>query len=154
MAFSQSAWKIQFNNFIPAVIYLLKVNSRNTNTRCEICSKLTIKIPERRQCRRNYARSLTQHHVELTNSSMAKPQAFSDLKTFGLVASLSGNKFSTIPGDLVNEVTINREVKVKGGPMRGGCSTSIDAENDFILNSHILAKLRKELKSKINFKTD
>ena len=28
----------------PAGIYLLKVNSRNTRTRCEICSKLTIKI--------------------------------------------------------------------------------------------------------------
>ena len=32
----------------PAGIYLLKVNNRNTITRCEICSKLTIKIPERR----------------------------------------------------------------------------------------------------------
>ena len=32
----------------PAGIYLLKVNNRNTRTRCEICSKLTIKIPERR----------------------------------------------------------------------------------------------------------
>ena len=29
-------------------IYLLKVNNRNTRTRCEICSKLTIKTPERR----------------------------------------------------------------------------------------------------------
>ena len=26
----------------PAGIYLLKVNNRNTRTRCEICSKLTI----------------------------------------------------------------------------------------------------------------
>ena len=33
----------------PARIYLLKVNNRNTRTWCEICSKLTIKIPERRQ---------------------------------------------------------------------------------------------------------
>ena len=32
----------------PAGIYLLKVNNRNTRTRCEICSKLTIKTPERR----------------------------------------------------------------------------------------------------------
>ena len=31
---------------------LLKVNNRNTRTRCEICSKLTIKTPERRQWRR------------------------------------------------------------------------------------------------------
>ena len=32
-----------------AGIYLLKVNYRNTRTRCEICSKITIKIPERCQ---------------------------------------------------------------------------------------------------------
>ena len=31
----------------PAGIYLLKVNNRNSRTRCEICSKLTIKTPER-----------------------------------------------------------------------------------------------------------
>ena len=30
-----------------AGIYLLKVNNRNTRTRYEICSKLTIKTPER-----------------------------------------------------------------------------------------------------------
>ena len=33
----------------PAGIYLLKVNNRNTRTRCEICSTLTVKTPERRQ---------------------------------------------------------------------------------------------------------
>ena len=32
----------------PADIYLFKVNNRNTRTRCEICSKLTIKTTERR----------------------------------------------------------------------------------------------------------
>ena len=30
-------------------IYLFKVNNRNTRTRHEICSKFTIKTPERRQ---------------------------------------------------------------------------------------------------------
>ena len=39
----------QINALIPAGIYLLKVNNKNTRTRCEICSKLTIKTPERRQ---------------------------------------------------------------------------------------------------------
>ena len=34
---------------VPANIYLFKVNKRNTRKRCEICSKLTIKTPERRQ---------------------------------------------------------------------------------------------------------
>ena len=37
-------------NCISAGIYLLKVNNRNTRTRRKICSKLTIKTPER--CRR------------------------------------------------------------------------------------------------------
>ena len=37
----------------PVGIYLLKVNNRNTSTRCEICSKLTINTPERRQWRRS-----------------------------------------------------------------------------------------------------
>ena len=32
----------------PTGNYMFKVNNRNTRTRCEICSKLTIKIPERR----------------------------------------------------------------------------------------------------------
>ena len=35
--------------FCPAGIYLVKVNNKNPRTRCEICSKLTIKTPERRQ---------------------------------------------------------------------------------------------------------
>ena len=37
----------------PAGNYIFKVNNRNTRTRCEICSKLTIKIPERRYWRRS-----------------------------------------------------------------------------------------------------
>ena len=37
----------------PAGIYLLKVNYRTTRTRCEICLKLIIKIPERCQWRRS-----------------------------------------------------------------------------------------------------
>ena len=37
----------------PISIYLLKVNNRNTKTRCEICSKLIRKTPERCQWRRS-----------------------------------------------------------------------------------------------------
>ena len=36
-----------------AGIYLLKFNNRNTRTMCEICSKLTMKTPERRHWRRS-----------------------------------------------------------------------------------------------------
>ena len=44
----------QFNSLpSPAGIYLLKVNNRNTRSRCEISSKLTITTPERHQWRRS-----------------------------------------------------------------------------------------------------
>ena len=42
-------WKKKTKKTHPAGIYLLKVNDRNSRTRCKICSNLTIKIPERRQ---------------------------------------------------------------------------------------------------------
>ena len=102
----------------------------------------------------NYSQYLTTHHVELTNLFPSKnPAAYKNLQTYGLGASFSGKRFSTIQGDLVIEVTINREAKVRGVPMIGGYSTSFDAENGFVLNSHILAELRKELKSKMKLKT-
>ena len=41
---------IVFNQH-PAGICLIKVNNRNTRKTCEICSKLTIKTPERCQWR-------------------------------------------------------------------------------------------------------
>ena len=39
---------LAYSSYIPAGNYMFKVNNRNTRTRCEICSKLTIKTPERR----------------------------------------------------------------------------------------------------------
>ena len=38
----------QISKSYPAGNCMFKVNNRNTRTRCEICSKLTIKTPERR----------------------------------------------------------------------------------------------------------
>ena len=38
---------------LPAGIHLLKVKNGNLRTSCRICSKSTIKIPERRQWRRS-----------------------------------------------------------------------------------------------------
>ena len=42
---------------IPVGIYLLKVNNKDTRTRCEIRSKLTIKTPEQRQWERGTFRA-------------------------------------------------------------------------------------------------
>ena len=41
-------WTMCWFGWYPGGIYLLKFNNRNTRTRHEICSKLTIKTPERR----------------------------------------------------------------------------------------------------------
>ena len=43
-------WWCQYSTY-SAGIYLLKVNNRNTRTRCEICLKLTINVPELRHWR-------------------------------------------------------------------------------------------------------
>ena len=44
---------IKSNRHNPAGYYMFKVNNRNTRTSCEICSKLTIKTPERCHWRRS-----------------------------------------------------------------------------------------------------
>ena len=50
-------------NVSPAGVYLLKVNNRNTRTRCEICSKLTIKTPEQRHWRRSDVFIVNYEHI-------------------------------------------------------------------------------------------
>ena len=46
-----------------ANFYLFKVNNRNTRKRCEICSKLTIKTPERRYWRRSAVFIVNFEHI-------------------------------------------------------------------------------------------
>ena len=41
------------NYTFPVGNHMFKVNNKNTGTRCEICSKLTIKTTERREWRRS-----------------------------------------------------------------------------------------------------
>ena len=48
---------------IPVGIYLFKGYNRNTRARCEICSKLTIKTPERRQWRLSGVISVNFEHI-------------------------------------------------------------------------------------------
>ena len=48
---------------IPPGIYLLKVNNRNTTTWSEICSKLTVKMPEWRHWRRSGVFTVNTEHI-------------------------------------------------------------------------------------------
>lgn len=63
-----------------------------------------------------------------------------DVETYDIGASLGSKR------ELVTEATFNREVNVHCGPMKGKYSTSFNAENNFVLNSHSLSELRKEIK--------
>ena len=47
----------------PAGIYMFKVNNGNSRTRCERCSKLTIKTPERRHWRRSGVLIVNFEHI-------------------------------------------------------------------------------------------
>ncbi len=66
---------------------------------------------------------------------------------------MSGGPFSTIHGDLITETTINREVKVRGGPMQGGFSTDVKTVDTFMKTSHIVADLRGKLKERLNVRS-
>ena len=68
--------KDESRSTIPAGIYLLKVNNRNTRTRCEICSKLTIKTPERRQWRRSGVFIVNFSSVSIVNFEQVNADCF------------------------------------------------------------------------------
>ena len=55
-------WNLKCKPF-PVGIYLLKVNNINTRTRCEICSKLTTKTPERLHWRRSGVLTVNFEHI-------------------------------------------------------------------------------------------
>ena len=47
----------------PAGNYMFKVKNKNTRARCEICSKLTIKTPERHHWRRSVVFIVNFEHI-------------------------------------------------------------------------------------------
>ena len=62
MICSGEQWKLLLE-VDPASIYLLKVYNRNTITKCKICSKLTIKTPERCQWGRSGVFNVNFEHI-------------------------------------------------------------------------------------------
>ena len=101
----------------------------------------------------NYSRYLTYQHVMLSTLHEKNPKAWEELLNNGFGGSLSGQPFSTEHGDLIIEMTINKEVKVRGGPMQGGYSTDLKSMNRFVKNTHHMAKLRAALKKKLKILT-
>ena len=98
----------------------------------------------------NYARYLSYQHVMLKSLPQQKPLVWDELLKNGFGGSITGKPFSTEHGDYMIETTINREVKVRGGPMQGGYSTDLTSMNRYVQNTHHLAKLRSAIKKKLN----
>ena len=71
-----------------------------------------------------------------------------DFKLRGIGGSLSGSSFSSIPGDLINEV-FNGQTKRQAGPHRLGYRKIVDAVNTWVETTHIHAKMRQVLAQKI-----
>ena len=53
VTFKKSNFSFNFASSNPAGNYMFKADNRNTRTGCEICSKLTLKIPEQCHWRRS-----------------------------------------------------------------------------------------------------
>ena len=91
---SQVYWKVLW----PAGCHMFKVNNRSARTRREICSKLTIKTPERRQ---TLKKSFTCNSLSILMHSVTSGTCFS-----------LNSKFNIKEGDVV---IIYRELKTSRG---------------------------------------
>ena len=70
----------------PTGIYLLEVNNRNTKTRCEICSKLTIKLALNNIIKKetDYYQGLNKKEIQLNLRSIFSILIFNELFLFAL----------------------------------------------------------------------
>ena len=101
----------------------------------------------------NYARYTSIQHVYLSDLEAKGDPAIDNLIKRSIAGSLSGDKFSSIHGDLITEV-FNGETKRQAGPHRSGLSTNVDAVNTWIKTTHIHAKSRKKFSDTIRLTTD
>ena len=100
-----------------------------------------------------YAQYMSFQHVYLSDLEAKGDPAIDNLIKRGIGGSLSGDKFSSIHGDLITEV-FNGETKPQAGPHRSGFSTNVDAVNTWIKTTHIHAKLRKKFNDTIRLTAD
>ena len=100
----------------------------------------------------NYARYGSFQHVYLDNLINTNRNAYEDLVKKGFGASITGQKFSTIHGDLITEL-FNKQTKGTAGPFRAGFSTDIEAVNRWVSTIHIHCKLREALREELLIKT-
>ena len=100
----------------------------------------------------NYSRYNTYQHAYLLDLKNSNHPAFNELKKKGMGGSITGEKFSSIHGDLVTEL-FNKETKGTAGPFRAGFSTNIDEVNNWVNTIHIHAMLRANLQKILHIRT-
>ena len=100
----------------------------------------------------NYARYCSYQHVFLQNMSAENEEAFQQLSERGFGASVSGERFTSIHGDLVTEL-FNKQTKDTAGPFRAGFSTDISAVNTWVRTIHVHCKLREKFRDMVAIKT-
>ena len=100
----------------------------------------------------NYARYCSYQHVLLQNMCTDNKQAFQHLSERGFGASVSGERFTSIHGDLITEL-FNKLTKDTAGPFRAGFSNDISAVNTWVRTIHVHCKLREKFRNMVAFKT-
>ena len=101
----------------------------------------------------NYARYMSFQHLYLSDLAAKGDPAIGKLIKRGIGGSLSGDKFSSIHGDLITQV-FNSETKLQARPKRSGLNTNVDVVNTWIKTTHNHAKLRKKFNDTIRLTTD
>ena len=101
----------------------------------------------------NYARYMSFQYVYLSDLEAKGDPANDNLIKRGIRESLSGDKFSSIHGDLITE-GFSGETKRQAGPHISGFSTNVDAVNTCIKTTYIHTKLRKKFNDTIRLTTD
>ena len=92
-------------------------------------------------------------HVYLSDLDAKGDPAIDNLIKWGIGGSLSGDKLSSIHGDLITEV-FNAETKRQAETHRSGFSTNVDVVNTWIKTTHIHAKLWKKFNDTIRLTKD
>ena len=100
----------------------------------------------------NYARYLSYQHVFLRDMEEKGHPAFHNLRTKVFEGSISGDRFSTIHGDLITEL-FNKETKGTAGPFRSEFSSNIEAVNTWVHTIHVHSKLRVIFREHLRTKT-
>ena len=95
----------------------------------------------------HYSRYCAYQHVYLRSLERSNHPAVIDLRSNGFGASIAGEAFSAIHGDLVTEL-FNKECKSATGPFRRGFSTTSKSVNVWVRTIHIQSML---LRSYMNF---